>query len=155
MKIISGFFYKSKRYLKIGKNKEGYCGGQQTQQQARDHCDEFMSEFPHCDAVVVYDNSSGHDCMPLDALTIAKININPGHNRKHGVNIRQGWYLDAQGKKCSQSMFFKVGDTFHVPINDKHKIDFEKVAKRSYPAGHVVTEKEKELVGVLKGSMNC
>jgi len=48
--------------------------------------------FPDKDALDIYDNSSGHNCMAKDALSVSKLNI--GIGGKNPVTTRDGYYLD-------------------------------------------------------------
>ena len=42
-------------------------------------------------ALDIYDNSSGHNCMAIDALNSEKLNIGVGGKKQ--VIIRQGYYV--------------------------------------------------------------
>jgi hypothetical protein len=64
------------------------------------HLREFDIIFPDKDALDIYDNSSGHNCMARDALNVSKLNLGVG--RKNPVIIRNGYYLqDGQKVQCS------------------------------------------------------
>jgi transposase len=112
---------------------------------------EFDRLFPNCDAFVVFDNSSGHDCYAKDSLRATKLNKYPGHSRKEGVTIRDGYFY-RNDNKVIQSMWFQPGDVLLVDINVNHSLDVGKKAKNVYRVGYVVKQKD-ELIGVLKGSM--
>ncbi len=51
----------------------------------------FIQNGGNYAALDIYDNSSGHNCMAIDALNSEKLNIGVGG--KNQVIIRQGYYV--------------------------------------------------------------
>lgn len=144
-----------------GKNNDGYWNSELMYKQAKLHLDEFEDTFPDFDCVVVYDNSTGHNCQPKEALDIAKLNKFPG-----GKNIkvmRKGRFI-RKNIAVSQSMYFKVGDILYCsikietdivqhltgPNGDYHTIGLK--TKIHHPKNESIDEGSK-LIGVLKGSL--
>jgi hypothetical protein len=131
-----------------GNDKDDYWDGEDTVMQAHKH----LSETPEgTDVFDVYDNSTGHNCMPPDGLNISKVNKGPGRARKEDCNIRNGWYESGDDERHVQSLQFRVGDELHATIKTNAKLTRDKVASYDYYAGHVIAEGS-ELVGVQKGS---
>ena len=128
----------------------GYWGSKDLIEQAKVHLEEFRSRYPENNAFDLYDNSSGHNAAPEDALKISKININFGCRTKDTVNIRQGWFIK-NGQKVYQDFRFQAGDIVHKAIKKDHVLSSEKTAERNYASGFQV-QSNSQLEGVLKGS---
>jgi hypothetical protein len=112
---ITGMFQLSKRVIKPGakEGKDNYWNGEDTMKQAAVH----LGELPlNVQTVDVYDNSTGHGCMPADGLDIAKINRGVGYARKKPLNIRKGFYKNEAGEKVQQSMVFEESDVLLVDV---------------------------------------
>ena len=147
-----GLWTGSMKLITPGMNRDAWWDGEQTQEQAKAHLLEFDIMFPDKDALDIYDNSSGHNCMAKDALSVSKLNI--GIGGKNAVNIRNGYYLQ-DGNEVQQSMFFKVGDFLHNKVKRSTEC-YNHVAKvvirttADHAIGEVIAQ-ESELVGVVKG----
>ena len=89
--------------IKPGKNNDGYWDCEDLVAQTRDRAVPiFKILHPGCDALFVFDNSSGHLAFAPDALVANRLNLNDG-----GVNVkpmRPGWFIGETGEKVIQQM---------------------------------------------------
>lgn len=155
----TGFDTHSMAIIKPGSaasGKDAYWDGPQTQKQARTHLEGFHSQYGSAvNCVDVYDNSTGHDCAPVDGLSVDKLNKNPGYNRKKVVSIREGSYLDhSTGEQVKQSMYFQAGDILLTPIKEGAILRKDGLpTPRAYDVNYCIQESDKELIGAVKGSV--
>lgn len=117
---------------------DGYWGGIETQEQAVIHLMEFDVVYPHSICIDVYDNSSGHNCYPADALNVNKLNKLAGGKNK--PNIRDGYYVAADGSVVQQHLFFRVGDKILHKINSGHNISSDRCTTLQYEVGYVIEQ---------------
>ena len=75
------------RYLKYGKDKEGYWGYEDICKQAMDVLDVYETLMPDRQVVMELDWSSGHAKQQEDGLAVNRMNLRCGMARKTGVYI--------------------------------------------------------------------
>jgi hypothetical protein len=89
--------------IKPGKNHDGYWDCEDLVAQTRDRAIPiFKILHPECDALFVFDNSSGHLAFAPDALVANRLNLSDG-----GANVkpmRPGWFIGENGDKVDQQM---------------------------------------------------
>lgn len=89
--------------IKPGKNADGYWDCEDLVIQTRDRAIPlFKVLHPGCDALFVFDNSSGHLAFAPDALIASRLNLSDGGI--HTQPMRNGWYLGANGERVEHSM---------------------------------------------------
>ena len=111
-----GFYHRSSQFINPGKNRDGYWDGNDLINQIPkflhdfDEKSLFLGGSRKTKCCIVFDNSTGHSCLPADALRTGAenpLNATPG-----GVTrtiMRNGSYVDKDGFQVSQSYFLKVG----------------------------------------------
>ena len=96
--------------IKPGKNADGYWDCEDLVMQTKDRAIPiFKILHPDCDALFVFDNSSGHLAFAPDALIASRLNLNDG-----GVNckpMRNGWFVGRNGDRIEQCMVTPDGKT--------------------------------------------
>ena len=94
--------------IKPGKNHDGYWDCEDLVTQTRDRAIPiFKILHPGCDALFIFDNSSGHLAYAPDALVANRLNLNDG-----GVNVKQmrpGLFIAENGEEIVQEMTTEDG----------------------------------------------
>ncbi|KAF7325461.1 hypothetical protein MKEN_00394400 [Mycena kentingensis (nom. inval.)] len=94
--------------LDYGKNHEGFWNGELFVKQVQEKfIPAFEQRHPGAVAVLLVDNSQGRSAYPKDALRASQMNFRAGGAQP---KMRDGWYLDADGRKHTQPMVFPEND---------------------------------------------
>jgi hypothetical protein len=99
----------------------------------------------------IYDWSSGHSCLPKDALHISKINRGPGCNRKEKLIIRNNWFIRT-GNLNAQSMHFQSNDVLYINIAKGTKMSSGMVEAKDFGKGYVIHANDASIDNSLKGA---
>jgi hypothetical protein len=67
--------------------KDRYWNSEDVLNQARNHLHHGLQKHPNDDFVLIYDNSTSHNCDCKNALKVSKLNKFPGHCRKDKVRV--------------------------------------------------------------------
>lgn len=139
--------------------KDDYWDGEDLMKQVPIHLQAFFDRHKHtADAIDIYDNSSGHGCLPCNALVVTgKVNKFCGFARKNPLRIRDTYYIkanDPNQQPIEQSFYFCVGDTIlQKDITEKYSLRNGVCASKCYPTGYVITSDDHELIGTAKGAV--
>ena len=84
--------------IRYGKNRDGYWSGEDVCNQLKEKAIPALEkQHPNCQLLFIFDNSSGHASFASDALVASRMNLGPGG--KNVKAMRNGWYLDKDGRK--------------------------------------------------------
>jgi hypothetical protein len=95
---IRGWCKEAGVQIKYGKNHDGYWSGEDVCNQLKEKAIPALEkQHPNCQLLLIFDNSSGHASFASDALVASRMNLGPGG--KNVKVMKNGWYLDKDGKK--------------------------------------------------------
>ncbi|KAH8923903.1 hypothetical protein BT69DRAFT_1308271 [Atractiella rhizophila] len=97
-----GWLEEAREQLEYGKNHEGYWNAEKLAERVKK---QFIPVFEQLDpqdqAVVIFDNSTGHAALAKDALNTKHMNVNSDGAQ---AKLRDGWWVDATGRRHVQQM---------------------------------------------------
>ncbi|KIY60956.1 hypothetical protein CYLTODRAFT_447875 [Cylindrobasidium torrendii FP15055 ss-10] len=103
-----GWLAEASETLEYGKNHKGYWNGELFIKQLKE---KIIPAFERAhgaghQALFMIDNSQGHLAYATDALLVSRMNLKPGGKQ---AIMRDGWYIDNEGCRISQSMVYGPG----------------------------------------------
>ncbi|KAH8928086.1 hypothetical protein BT69DRAFT_1185174, partial [Atractiella rhizophila] len=121
-----GWLEEAGEQLEYGKNHEGYWNAEKLAEQWYPSDTQVEKKFipfferlhPGDQALVMFDNSTGHAALAKDALNTKHMNVGPGGAQ---AKLRNGWWVDVMGERHTQQMVYEDGTPkgmkFHCELN--------------------------------------
>ena len=96
--------------LYIGKNRDGYWDHARLVDQFRNIAIPMFNYLhPNKTAIFAFDNSQAHHKMAYDALNVNKLKLGDGLKAGVDTTMRDGWYINEEGKVIEQSLVLLNG----------------------------------------------
>ena len=113
-------------------HKTGYWCGDDVYIQLNHAITIFEILHPNCKGLFLFDNSTGHSKMAVNALLAQNMNLNPGG--KYVSKQRETTY-DSDGAPVVQSFVFKAGDALLFKAEGVHVVPLDPHGDIRFPSG--------------------